>query len=416
MIVAGFDLRLTPLHRYVTVEDYRRAARRRLPNFVWAYLDGGAEDLVTLRENRTGFSAWSLRARMLTGHGKPDLSTRALGEDVAFPVMIAPTGYAGMVHPDGDLAAARAAAKLGTRHVLSTASSYTIEEVAAAARDHMPAFQLYPREGEVAMQLMRRAWHAGYRTLVLTVDVAAIGLREGERRMGMSQPPSITPSRLLNLAMHPRWVLDALRHKRISGRNFIDTGRLSDAAESLAIATRYVTQSALSWDDFAWMRDHWKGRVYIKGILDSEDAAKAVEAGADGVIVSNHGGRQLDFAQSAIGALPGVVAAVGGKAEVLLDSGVRRGTDVVKALALGASGVMIGRPYLYGLAVEGQAGIEKVLEIFRSELERTLTLMGVKSVRDLDPSWLIPRQGRSDDSDTPSTRFARAVRPHQAEA
>ena len=416
MMIAGFDVRLRPRDRYVTVEDYRRAARRRLPDFVWAYLDGGAEDLVTLRENRTGFSAWSLRAHMLTGHGKPDLSTEAMGDKISLPVMIAPTGYSGLVQWDGDLCAARAAAKLGTRHVLSTASSWTIEEVAAAARGHMPAFQLYPREGELATRLMNRAWQVGYHTLFVTVDVPAVGLREGEKRMGMSMPPVLSPRSIFNIAMHPRWVTQILRHKRISGRNFLDGGKLSDAAESLAIQTRYMTQSALSWDDFAWMRDQWKGRIYVKGILEPSDAEKAVALGADGVVVSNHGGRQLEYALSSIGALPGVVAAVGGRAEVLLDSGVRRGTDVVKALALGATAVLVGRPYLYGLAVEGQAGIEKVLEIFRAEIERTLILMGVKSVRDLNPSHLLPRSGRSEDSDDPSVRFAAPVRPHRAEA
>jgi L-lactate dehydrogenase (cytochrome)/(S)-mandelate dehydrogenase len=415
MLVSGFDLRLRPRDRFVTVEDYRRAARRRLPRFVWAYLDGGAEDLVTLRENRTGFSAWSLRAHMLTGHGKPDLSTQAMGETLAFPVMIAPTGYSGLVQWDGDLCATRAAAKAGTRHVLSTASSWTIEEVAEAAGGHMPAFQLYPREGDVATRLMNRAWAAGYRTLFVTVDVPVVGLREGERRMGMSMPPALSPASLLDIACHPRWAAQVLRHKRISGRNFLATGRLSDAAESMAIQTRHMTQSALSWDDFAWMRDQWKGRIYVKGVLEAEDAAKAVALGADGVVVSNHGGRQLDYAVSSIAALPGVAAAVGGRAEVLLDSGVRRGTDVVKALALGATAVLVGRPYLYGLAVEGQAGIEKVLGIFRTEIERTLMLMGVRSVRDLSPANLLPRQGRSDDSDDPSTQFAAPVRPHRAD-
>ncbi len=416
MLISGFDLRLTPRDRYVTVEDYRRAARKRLPNFVWAYLDGGAEDLVTLRDNRTGFSAWSLRARMLTGHGKPDLATEAMGEAISMPVMIAPTGYSGLVHWEGDPCAARAAAAVGTRMVLSTASSWTIEEVAAASRGHMPAFQLYPREGDVASRLMNRAWNAGYHTLFLTVDVPAVGLREGERRMGMSMPPSLSPTSLLNIARHPRWAAHVLRHKRISGRNFLATGRLSDAAESLAIQTRHMTQAALSWEDVAWMRDQWKGRLYVKGILDPEDAAKSVSLGADGVVVSNHGGRQLDYALSAIAALPGVVATVGGRAEVLLDSGVRRGTDVVKALALGAKAVLIGRPWLYGLAVEQQAGVERILEIFRTEIMRTLILMGVRSVRDLDASWVLPRQGRSEDSDTPSTRFDWAVRPHGAEA
>ena len=180
----------------------------------------------------------------------------------------------------------------------------------------------------------------------------------------------------------------------------------------MSIATRHLVQSTLSWDDFAWIRDQWKGPLFIKGVLDPEDAAQAVALGADGVVVSNHGGRQLDYAISSIAALPAVVEAVGGRAEVILDSGVRRGADVIKALALGAKAVLIGRPHIYGLAVEGQRGVEGILEIFRSEIDRTLTLMGVGSVQELDRSWLIPRTGRSDDSDDPSTLFHHAVRPH----
>jgi L-lactate dehydrogenase (cytochrome)/(S)-mandelate dehydrogenase len=230
--------------------------------------------------------------------------------------------------------------------------------------------------------------------------------------MGMSMPPSLTPRRILNIARHPRWAWNVLRHKRISGRSLVNTGRLSDAAESLAIQIRHVVQAKLSWDDFAWMRDQWKGRIYVKGVLDPEDALKAISLGADGVVVSNHGGRQLDHAMSSIAALPAVAAAVGQRAEVLLDSGVRRGTDVVKALALGAKAVLIGRPYIYGMTVAGQAGVAGVLEIFRSEIERTLQLMGVGSVRALDPSWLLPRTGRGDDHGDPSTQFDVAVRPH----
>jgi isopentenyl diphosphate isomerase/L-lactate dehydrogenase-like FMN-dependent dehydrogenase len=411
MIVSGFDLRLTPLHRYVSVEDYRRAARRRLPDFVWAYLDGGAEDLVTLRGNRTGFAAWALRWRVMRGTGRPDLATQAAGMPLSLPVMIAPTGYTGLAHWEGERCAVRAANAAGTQLVLSTVSSWSIEEVAEAARQP-PAFQLYPREGDLTARLMDRAWRAGYRTLFVTADVPTVGLREGERRNGMSMPPSITPGRLLNIAMHPRWAWNALRHKRLGGRSLVSSGKLSDAAEALAIQMRHVTQASMGWDDFAWMRDQWKGRLYVKGMMDPEDAVKAVEIGADGVVVSNHGGRQLDHAPSAIAALPGIVDAIGDRAEVLLDGGVRRGTDVVKALALGAKAVLIGRPYIYGMAVAGEQGVAGVLEIFRSEIERTLHLMGVRSVRELDRSWLIPRQGGVDDPADPSTRFDTTIRPH----
>jgi len=411
MIVSGFDVRLRPPQRYITVEDYRRAAHRKLPNFVWAYLDGGAEDLVTLRENRTGFSAWSLRSRVLTGTGTPDLSTTVAGSTISLPVMIAPTGFTGLAHWQGELSAVRAAEAAGTRLVASTAASYSLEELAATA-EHAHSFQLYPREGDLATKLMHRAWQAGYRNLFVTVDVPVVGFRESESRMGMGMPPSMTPRRMLNIARHPLWAYRTLRHKRISGRNLVSAATLAAAAESLSIQTREMVQATLNWDDFAWMRDQWKGRLYIKGVLDPEDAIKAVELGADGVLVSNHGGRQLDYAVSSISALPAIVDAVGTKAEILLDGGVRRGTDVIKALALGAKAVLIGRPYIYGLVVEGQRGVERVLEIFRSEMERALILMGVGSVRELDRSWLIPRTARADDSADPSTLFNRTIRPH----
>jgi len=411
MIVSGFDFRMRPAQPHITVEDYRRAARAKVPAFVWAYVDGGAEDLVTLRENRTGFSAWSLRSRVLTGVGTPDLSTTIAGMNISLPVMIAPTGYTGLVQWHAEVSAVRAAERAGTRLVASTASSWSLEEIAEAA-EHDHCFQLYPREGDLAAKLMHRAWQAGYRTLFVTVDVPTIGLREGEQRLGMSMPPSMTPRRALNIARHPLWAYRALRHKRMAGRNFVSGGSLRETAESISIATRHLVQATLSWDDLAWMSDQWKGRLYVKGVLDPEDAIKAVSVGADGVVVSNHGGRQLDHAISSIAALPDVVAAVGDRAEIILDSGVRRGTDVIKALALGAKGVLIGRPYVYGLAVEGQLGVERVLEIFRSEMERAMILMGVGSVRDLDRSWVIARSGRSDDADDRSTRFHSSIRPH----
>jgi L-lactate dehydrogenase (cytochrome)/(S)-mandelate dehydrogenase len=406
----GFDLRLRPPLRHITVEDYRRAARRRLPDFVWAYLDGGAEDRVTLRENRAGFAKWSLRSRVLTATGKPDLSTAAAGARLSMPVMLAPTGYTGLTHWQSDICAVRAAEAAGTRMIVSTASSWSIEEIAqAATQEH--GFQLYPRVGDLAAKLMHRAWHAGYRTLYVTVDVPIVGNREGERHKGMSMPPVMTPRRLLNIARYPRWAYLALRHKRISGRNFVNGGSLSDAVRSMEIQSRHLVQATLSWDDFAWMRDQWKGRLFIKGVLDPGDARKAVALGADGVVVSNHGGRQLDFALSSIRALPAIVEAVGARAEVLLDGGVRRGSDVIKAVALGAKAVLVGRPYLYGIATAGQAGAEGVLEILRSEMERAMTLMGVGSVAELDRSCLIGPDDPSEASSGVAAQHGDAVRP-----
>jgi isopentenyl diphosphate isomerase/L-lactate dehydrogenase-like FMN-dependent dehydrogenase len=386
----GFDLHWMAPETFITVEDYRRSAHRRLPAMVWSYVDGGADDRETLRDNREAFSRWALRSRVLAGNGAPNLSTTVASVPLSMPLLFAPTGFLGLSHWQGDILAARAAAAAGTRYVVSTASSWSVEEIAEAS----PAghfFQLYPREGDIAARLMQRAWAAGYRVMMVTVDVPVVGNREGERRSGMGIPPVMTPRRLLNVARHPLWALDVLLHQRIGGRNLVNAAGIAAAVEAADIQNREMVQATLNWADVAWVRDQWKGKLYVKGILDPEDAIRAVDIGADGVVVSNHGGRQLDFALSSLEALPGVASAIGDRAEILLDSGVRRGTDVLKALALGARAVMIGRPYVYGIAAAGERGAAGVLEIFRSEMERSLTLMGCPSVTALDRSWIMRR-------------------------
>ncbi|MQA85643.1 MAG: alpha-hydroxy-acid oxidizing protein [Streptosporangiales bacterium] len=391
----GFDLRWKASDRLIAVEDYRRVARRRLPHMVWNYVDGGADDLVSLRDNREAFARWSLRTRALAGHEHRELSTTVAGVPVELPVLLAPTGLTGLTYWAGDIVATRAAERHGTRYVLSTVSSWSIEEVAAASQvDHF--FQLYPRSGEVGASLMKRAWNAGMRVMVVTVDVPIRGNREGERRHGLAVPPVLTPRRLFNFASHPRWAYGVLRHQRIAARNLppgdpLDGSGLAQAIESVDIQTRQLMQPTLDWDDLAWMREQWKGPLYVKGIVDPEDAKRAVTLGLDGIVVSNHGGRQLDFAPAALDALPDIVAAVGDRAEILFDGGVRRGTDVIKALALGARAVLIGRPYLYGMAVGGERGVAHVLDILKEEIDRDLTLMGAQSIHELDPSWLIRR-------------------------
>ena len=386
----AFDFRWRAPERLVTIEDYRRAARRRLPSMVWAYVDGGAEDQVTLGDNRDGFAQWSLKPRVLRGIEKPDLTTAVAGASIALPVLLAPTGLTGLSNWTGDVAAARASEQAGTRYILSTASSYTIEEVAKAS-DRPPYFQLYPRGGPTTDSLMARAWDSGYRVMFVTVDAPVVGNREGERKRGMGKPPVLTPARALNFATRPRWTYELLRHQRMVGRNLVDGAGLKAALKSVDVATNQLMQPTLNWDDVAWMRDHWAGPLFVKGILDPHDAVRAADLGLDGVVVSNHGGRQLDFAPAAVTALPDVVAAVGTRVEVLVDGGVRRGSDIVKALALGARAVLIGRPYLYGLAVAGESGVGAVLEILRAELARTLTLLGVASVAELGPEHLRAR-------------------------
>lgn len=390
----GFDYRVRPPERLITVEDYRQVAQGRLPKMVWSYVDGGADDLISLRDNREAFLQWSLRPRVLRGGGEVrDLSTVIAGVHLSLPVLLAPTGFTGLSHWFGDIAAARAAESQGTRYTLSTASSWSIEEVAnGASVEHF--FQLYPRRGDVAASLMKRAWSAGFRVMMVTVDTPTRGNREGERKHGMGIPPVLTPGRLIDISKHPSWAYNVIRHRRIAGRNLVAGGSVTAALASIEIQDRELLQATLNWDDLGWIREQWRGPLYVKGILDPGDAERAARLGFDGIVVSNHGGRQLDFAPATLLALPEIAAAVGARTEVLLDGGVRRGSDVVKALALGARAVLIGRPYIYGLAVAGERGVAHVLDILRSEISRTLTLMGVRRISDLDRSWLVPRQAQ----------------------
>jgi isopentenyl diphosphate isomerase/L-lactate dehydrogenase-like FMN-dependent dehydrogenase len=393
-MVGPFEYRWRAPETLISVEDYRRAAARRVPRLVWDYIEGGADDLVTVRRNRGSFSRWSLRARVMTAYPERRLSTTVAGVDLALPVLLAPTGALGLSHWSGDLAAARAAEAAGTRLVLSTASSWSIEEVAAGTNaDHF--FQLYPGGDETAT-LMQRAWACGYRALFVTVDVPVLGNREGERRFGYTRSGTIgrtltlTPREALDMARHPRWVADLYRHGRGSMRNLLAESGVGATFQSIEILHREIDRATFAWDDLEWIREHWPGTVYVKGVLDPEDAVRSVALGCEGVVVSNHGGRQLDHSLSALDALPPVVAAVGDRAEVLLDGGIRRGTDIVKALALGARAVLIGRPQIYGLIVGHERGVVDVLGIFRAELDRALALMGVQSVHELDRSWVIP--------------------------
>ncbi len=389
-MIKGFDYRLRAPERLITVEDYRRTARRRLPRMVWNYVDGGADDRRTLQDNRDAFSHWAFRPRALTGAVNPKTSRRIAGTDLEIPVLLSPTGFTGLSHWQGDLAAAPAAEGHGTPYTLSTASSWSSEEVFGSSPvDHF--FQIYPRTGKATAELMDRAWRAGCRVAFVTVDVPVIGNREGERKTGMGRPPTLTPARALNMATRPRWTYEVLRYGRIGGRNLVADSGLAAALESVDVQAREFMQASLNWDDVAWIRDKWKGQLYLKGILRADDAVHAADLGFDGIVVSNHGGRQLDYAQATLDALPGIAAAAGDRMEILLDGGVRRGTDVVKALALGADAVMIGRPYIYGLAVNGQQGASAVLDILTEELERALALLGVSGVDELSPDLLARR-------------------------
>jgi isopentenyl diphosphate isomerase/L-lactate dehydrogenase-like FMN-dependent dehydrogenase len=392
--VPAFNYKLSSRSGPITVQDYRVRARRALPDMVWAYVDYGAEDLHTLRANRAAFGRYMLKTKVLTGNEATDLAVTIGGQQVSLPVLFAPTGLVGLSHWTGEVGAAQAAERSGTLAIVSTAGSYSFEEVAAATeRNHF--FQLYPwadpntGSHELTHSLIKRAKNAGYTGMFVTVDVPVLGNRESERKRGMGNPPVITPARVLNAAVRPQWWVNMLKHQRISIRNLVEAGGAQAAVSSVRAQYRLM-RPELNWDDFAWMREQWDGPLFLKGVLDADDAERAVELGANGVVVSNHGGRQLNFAVAALDALPAVASRVGGRAQVLVEGGIRRGSDVVKALCLGADAVCIGRPYLYGMATAGPAGAEDIVSIFRDEITRCMTLMGVAKLADLDETWLIP--------------------------
>lgn len=392
--IPAFQYKLSSSPGPITIEDYRRLARRAVPDMVWAYVDYGAEEMATLRANREAFGRYALRTRVLTGNEGTELSVTVGGETISLPVLLAPVGLVGINHWTGEVGAAQAAERADTLSIVSTAGSYSYQEVAdGSEKDHF--FQLYPWRDldagrhDLTLSLIQRAKQAGYKAMFVTVDVPVIGNRETERKRGMGFSPTITPARVLNAAVRPRWWVEYLRHGRISARNLVDSVGARAAVDSIKTQAMMM-RPELNWDDFKWMREHWDGPLYIKGLLDAEDAEIAVNAGATGVVVSNHGGRQLDGAVATLDALPAIADRVGSRAEVLLDGGIRRGSDVVKALCLGADAVCIGRPYVYGMAARGSAGAEHVVNILREEISRTLTLMGVSSVKDLDRSWLLP--------------------------
>jgi L-lactate dehydrogenase (cytochrome) len=407
------------LGRVISVADAREAARRRLPRVVFDYIDGGAQDEVTMRANEAAFAGLAWRPRMARPPAAPDLATTVLGTPVSMPVLLAPCGLASLVHPDGVVGAARAARDAGTVTVVSTVAGTPLEDVAARASGPK-WFQLYcPGGRDEAAELIDRAAAATYEAIVVTIDTNVLGLRERDAHHGIGQPLKVSPRLaahiLPQLAARPgylaRYARAALAGRSRSGdtppapSDAGDAGAGAGADPAAAAgpeapATPAVPArggllpdmqaSPFTWDDIAWMRTRWSGPLVVKGLLTGEDAARAVDAGADAVIVSNHGGRQLDGTPSTLAVLPEVVDAVGGRAEVLLDGGVRRGADALKAVALGARAVLVGRPYLYGLAAGGQAGVERVLAILRAEMDHALTLLGCPAATDLDPSWLRP--------------------------
>ena len=387
------------LDRCHNVADVRRLALPRLPLPVREFLEGGAEDEVTLRRNTAAFDDLALNPRTLVDVSEIDLSTHVLGQEVSLPVIIAPTGATGVFHPDAEIAVARAAAEAGTLYGLSTNSTRSIEEVGAATAGPK-MFQLYVfKDRGLSREIIDRARAAGFAALCLTVDNAVNGNRERDVRTGIDAEASLRLGSVVSVLAHPRWLVNNARRRGAVPGNF--TGRAPElpgplwgalTAEKAArrVVGRYLT-ATMTWADAAELVDHWKGPFAVKGVMTVEDARAAVDIGASAVIVSNHGGRQMEGVPATVEALPAIAEALGDRLEILLDGGVRRGTHVLKAIALGAKAVMIGRPYIYGVTAGGQAGVAKVLSIFRAELTRDCQLLGITSLGEVGPELVARR-------------------------
>jgi L-lactate dehydrogenase (cytochrome) len=376
------------------IADLRRVAKRRLPRPMFDYMDGAAEDEVALGNNSDVFGDWQLVPRVLRDVAEVDMAAEIMGQPSALPVVLAPTGMNTLFHHRGELAVAAAAREAGLIYSLSSMSSFDIETVGAAT-DGPKWFQIYVwKDRAVVKEFIQRCRDAGYKALCLTVDVPVFGRRERDLRNGMVIPPRFTPGSLLDIALHPHWWWHVITSPPMTLANV--AGKAGQGLNDVTTLTGYAVDqfdSSVTWDDLAWMIEEWGGPFAVKGVARAADAVRAVEAGATGIIISNHGGRQLDQSPAPLEVLPEIVEAVAGRAEVILDGGVRRGSDVIKALALGAKACMIGRGYLYGLGAGGQAGVERALSLLRDEISRTLALIGCASVRDLNGGCLRRRRG-----------------------
>ena len=376
--------------RVVNIADLRRMAERRVPRAVFDYLDGGADGEITLRENCRAFEEIIFRPRQAVAMESCDLRTKVLGTEISFPAMLAPVGYSRLMHPEGEVAAARAAGEAGTGYILSTISGHRLEDVKAGTKG-FAWYQLYLAGGRPAAEgAMERAHKAGFSALVVTIDTAVAGMRERDSRNGVPQllGGSVFAKIpfLPNLLLHPGWLISFLLDGGVPKlENVVVPGQgpmdMTNVSESLS-------RGAVSWNDLRWIRECWSGPIVIKGVLIADDARRAVDEGASAVVVSNHGGRQLDSVSPTIRALPEIVSAVGHQTEVFMDGGVRRGSDIVKALCLGARAVLVGRAYAYGLAAAGHPGVTRAIQILRNDVERTLRLLGCHSVSELDTSYI----------------------------
>ncbi|MEY4124616.1 MAG: L-lactate dehydrogenase [Pseudomonadota bacterium] len=374
-----------------TIEELRVLAQKRVPRMFYDYADSGSWTESTYRANESDFQKIKLRQRVAVNMENRSTTSTMIGQQVAMPVAIAPTGLTGMQHADGEILAARAAKKFGIPFTLSTMSICSIEDVSKGTDGHPFWFQLYVmRDRDFIERLIERARAANCSALVITLDLQILGQRHKDLKNGLSAPPKLTVANLINIASKPRWALGMLRTSRREFGNIVGHVKGVENMGSLSAWTAQQFDPRLNWGDVEWIKKRWGGKIILKGIQDVEDARLAVESGADAMIVSNHGGRQLDGAQSSIEALPAIVDAVGKQIEVHMDGGIRSGQDVLKARALGAQGTYIGRAFLYGLGAMGQPGVEKALQIIHNELSLTMAFCGRTQMDTVDKSILLP--------------------------
>jgi (S)-mandelate dehydrogenase len=373
----------------LNIADLRLLAKRRLPKALFDFIDGGAQDEVTLRNNRRQFERWGFQARFPVDVSVRSTKVELFGESYAAPLIISPTGLAGLHRGRGDVHLARAARRMGVPFTLGTISTVSIEDVAAEVEGPL-WFQLYIlRDRKVTARLIERARASAYKVLVLTVDCPVAGQRERDPRNGFTLPLRVSVSNVLDVMKRVPWLLDMARHGEPRPVNMLEAAGGTTGGQALAAYMASQLDPTVGWDDVAWVRSLWKGPMIVKGIISPLDARKAVELGADGVTVSNHGGRQLDGAMPTLEALPAIVDAVNGKATVLCDSGFRRGGDVVKALALGASAVCFGRATLWGLAAGGEPGVHRALSLLHDELDRTMALIGCRTIAEIERDRIV---------------------------
>ncbi|POO57991.1 alpha-hydroxy-acid oxidizing enzyme [Agrobacterium rosae] len=382
-------MKASSMSKALTIADLKKQAQRRVPKMFFDYADSGAWTESTYRANEDDFAKIKLRQRVLVDMTDRSLATEMIGEKVSMPVALSPTGLTGMQHADGEMLAAKAAEEFGVPFTLSTMSICSIEDVASVTSRPF-WFQLYVmKDRDFVNNLIDRAKAAKCSALVLTLDLQILGQRHKDLRNGLSAPPKFTPKHIWQMATRPQWCFDMLQTKRRSFGNIVGHAKNVSDLSSLSSWTAEQFDPRLSWKDVEWIKERWGGKLILKGILDEEDAIAAAGTGADAIIVSNHGGRQLDGALSSIDMLPKIVDAVGDKIEIHLDGGIRSGQDVLKAIALGAKGTYIGRPFLYGLGAGGKQGVTTALEIIRKEMDITMALCGKRLLTDVDSSILV---------------------------